>query len=155
LLAKYDLISLKDDRATIYDWKTYQKRPRDRVMFDRFQSKVYPALLAVAGAHLNSGQAMNAGQVEMVYWYADYPNEPGRFTYNTKLFSQDWENLNNLVSEISAKQSFPMTDDEKKCSFCAYRSYCARGIAAGENVDMESEVPEIEVNLEQIQEIEF
>ena len=28
LVAKYDLITVQDGKATIYDWKTYRKRPR-------------------------------------------------------------------------------------------------------------------------------
>src|SRR6185503_18104549 len=27
LLAKYDLIAIENDKVTIYDWKTYRKRP--------------------------------------------------------------------------------------------------------------------------------
>jgi RecB family exonuclease len=155
LIAKYDLISVKDGRATIYDWKTYQKRPGDAAMAQRFQSKVYQALLVLAGAHLNNGQPFAAGQVEMVYWYADFPSEPTRLVYSTERFTQDWATLNNQVSELSAKQSFPPTGDEKKCAFCVYRSYCARGIAAGQGQYLEDGQVEIEVNLEQIQEIEF
>ena len=155
LLAKYDLISVKEGQATIFDWKTYQKRPSDKAMADRFQSRVYPALLVLAGAHLNSGVAFAAEQVKMVYWYADFPEEPGRLSYTAARFTKDREVLQGLVSELSARQSFPMTDDEKKCAYCAFRSYCARGIAAGEREETENEIPPIEVNLEQIQEIEF
>ncbi len=56
LLAKYDLIAVQDGKATIYDWKTYRKRPRNEWLAARTQTRVYRALLVQAGAHLNKGQ---------------------------------------------------------------------------------------------------
>jgi hypothetical protein len=48
-----------------------------------------------------------------------------------------------------------MTENEKLCSFCVYRSYCERGTSAGEMDDIDI-IPIIdEIDLEQIQEIEF
>ena len=56
LLAKYDLIALRDGKVTIYDWKTYRKRPRNEWLSARMQTRVYRALLVNAGAHLNNGK---------------------------------------------------------------------------------------------------
>ncbi len=61
LLAKYDLIAIENSKATIYDWKTYRKRPRNEWLAARMQTRVYRALLVHAGAHLNNGQALRAG----------------------------------------------------------------------------------------------
>lgn len=155
LMAKYDLIAVKDGRATIFDWKTYHKRPKDEWMSARLQTKVYRALLVVAGAHLNNNQPFAPEQVEMVYWYADFPSEPSKFTYNKSQHKRDWDGLGKLINEITAKQSYPLTDDEKKCSYCSYRSYCERGISAGEGEEIEAEISNLEITLEQIQEIEF
>jgi CRISPR/Cas system-associated exonuclease Cas4 (RecB family) len=155
LMAKYDLIAVKDGHATIFDWKTYHKRPKDEWMSARLQTKVYRALLVVAGAHLNGGQPFAPEQVEMVYWYADFPAEPSKFPYNPSHHKRDWDGLVKLVSEITAKQSFPLTEDEKKCGYCPYRSYCERGVGAGEDEELESEISSLEISLEQIQEIEF
>ena len=155
LLAKYDLITVKDGRATIFDWKTYQKRPTDQNMAQRLQSRVYPALLATAGAHLNGGQPFAPDGLEMIYWYADFPPEAYKISYSTSRFKKDWGYLSKLIGEISAKQSFPLTDDEKKCAYCPYRSYCERGIAAGDGEALENEIGQLDIVLEQIQEIEF
>ena len=155
MMAKYDLITVKDGRATIFDWKTYHKRPKDQWMSARLQTKVYRALLVVAGAHLNGGQPFAPEQIEMVYWYADFANEPSSFPYNKSQHKRDWDGLVKLVSEISAKQSYPLTEDVKKCGYCPYRSYCERGVQADEGDDSESELSNLDVTLEQIQEIEF
>lgn len=156
-IAKYDLIALQDGHATIYDWKTNQKRPQDQIMQARFQTQVYMNLLVKAGTDLNRGQALLPEQIEMVYWYADFPTEPAKFRFDAGRHAREWTALTGLVSEISAKQSFPLTDDEKKCGFCLYRSYCARGVRASEAQDeTEASSPtNWEINLDQIQEIEF
>ncbi len=124
-------------------------------MAARLQTKVYRALLAEAGKHLNGGAPIQPEQIEMVYWYTEFPSEPANFRYDNAQHKRDWDNLVKLVSEISAKQSYPMTDDEKKCAYCLYRSYCERGTRAGEGEEPETELADAEITLEQIQEIEF
>ncbi|MEZ0395526.1 MAG: PD-(D/E)XK nuclease family protein [Anaerolineales bacterium] len=156
LLAKYDLIAMQPgQRAVIYDWKTYAKRPRNEWMAARLQTRVYRALLVRAGAHLNGGTPIPPHQVEMIYWYADYPAEPARFTYSLAQYERDWAGLEKLAEEIAAAQAFPPTEDEKRCAFCVYRSYCERGVHAGQGGEAESELSEPEIDLEQIQEIAF
>ena len=160
LLAKYDLIAIdtKKEKATIVDWKTYAKRPRDEWMSVRWQTRVYRSLLAVAGDHLNDGQPIVPEQIEMIYWYADFPSQPARFKYTSAQFKRDWSAIEKVVKEISSTKEFPMTEDEKMCRFCVYRSYCDRGKQAGAmdeaEAEMESEAA-FDVNFEQIGEIEF
>lgn len=159
LLAKYDLISLADDgRVHIYDWKTYRKRPRDEWLYARWQTRVYRALLVETGANLNRGKPFEPEQVEMTYWFADFPSEPARFDYKADQFKRDWEALTRLAEEISTASGFPLTDDRLKCSYCPYRSYCNRGTRAGEAADaeLETEAEELfDINFEQIGEIAF
>jgi len=158
LLAKYDLIAVQSDKkAFIYDWKTYRKRPRDEWMAARLQTRVYRALLIQAGAHLNKQTRFQPEQIEMIYWYADFPAEPARFPYLSAQYKRDWDTLTGLIAEIAARRNFPLTADEEKCAYCPYRSYCERGAEAGilEEMGEETELESIEVNFEQIQEIEF
>jgi hypothetical protein len=162
LMAKYDLIAFHPDgRATIYDWKTYHRRPRNEAMAARQQTRVYRSLLVQAGAGLQppAGPAesgnLDPGKIEMIYWYADYPTEPARFPYRKSQFHRDWEGLTSLVQEIRTHRFFAMTEDDQKCAFCSYRSYCNRGSQAGQDELLESELEPSEINLEQIQEIAF
>ncbi len=160
LLAKYDLITIENGKALIYDWKTYRKRPRNEWLSARMQTRVYRALLVNAGAHLNNGQPFEPEQIEMIYWFADFPNEPARFPYTTVQYQRDWDLLIKLSEEIDNASSYPLTDDRQKCAYCTYRSYCERGIRAGDmdqaEAEMEVEVEELfDVNFEQIGEIEF
>lgn len=158
LLAKYDLIAVKDGKASIYDWKTYHKRPKNEWMAIRMQTRVYRYLLAVAGASINGGGPIQPENIEMVYWYTDFPAEPAIFTYDPAQFKRDGAALEKLTGEIEARAEFEKTDDEKKCAYCPYRSYCARGTKAGEWRDAEGEAEALEtfdINFEQVAEIAF
>jgi CRISPR/Cas system-associated exonuclease Cas4 (RecB family) len=158
LLAKYDLIALQDGKAIIYDWKTYRKRPRNEWLAGRMQTRVYRALLVQAGAHLNNGKRFEPEQIEMIYWFADFPDESARFPYTAAQFQRDWDALLRLSEEVASASSYPLTEDRQKCLFCTYRSYCERGIRAGdiEQAEAEMEAEELfDVNFEQIGEIAF
>jgi len=158
LLAKYDLIAIDQEKITIYDWKTYRKRPRNEWLSGRMQTRVYRALLVHAGAHLNNGQAFEPEQIEMVYWFSDFPNDPARFSYTSAQFKRDWDLLAKLAEEITNASYYPLTDDRTKCLFCPYRSYCERGDRAGDidQAEVEMEAEELfDVNFEQIGEIAF
>lgn len=166
LLAKYDLIAIENGKAIIYDWKTYRKRSRNEWLAARMQTRVYRALLVRAGAHLNNGQPLAPEQIEMNYWFADFPNEPARFAYTPAQYKRDWDTLSKLANEIASASSYLLTDDRAKCSYCPYRSYCDRGVRAGDMEQAEAEtstelLPRMEaeelfdVNFEQIGEIAF
>ena len=163
LVAKYDLIAVRDGNATIYDWKTYRKRPRNEWLSARMQTRVYRAMLVPAGAHLNNGHPFQPDQIEMIYWFADFPNEPARFEYTSAQYQRDWDLLLKLSGEVALRQtqdaaSYPQTDDRQMCAYCTYRSYCERGIGAGDWDEAEAEMQAEElfdVNFEQIGEISF
>jgi len=158
LLAKYDLIAIKNGKATIYDWKTYRKRPRNEWLSARMQTRVYRALLVNAGAHLNDNRSFQPEEIEMIYWFADFPNEPARFAYTSAQYKRDWDLLTKLADEIDSASSYPLTDDRQKCAYCPYRSYCERGVRAGDmdQAEAEMEAEELfDVNFEQIGEIAF
>jgi CRISPR/Cas system-associated exonuclease Cas4 (RecB family) len=158
LVAKYDLIVVRDGKATIYDWKTYRKRPRNEWLATRAQTRAYRALLVQAGAHLNRGQAFTPEQVEMIYWFGDFPGDPARFEYSPAQYQRDWDWLTRLSEEIDDASSYPATEDRQKCTFCTYRSYCERGIRAGDSEDLETESTteeNFDVNFEQVGEIAF
>ena len=158
LVAKYDLIAPGKDQVTIFDWKTYRKRPKNEWLHVRWQTRVYRALLVRAGAHFNNGKPFTPEQIEMVYWFADFPAEPARFIYTADQYKRDWDALIKIADEIANGSVFPKTDEVSKCSYCPFRSYCNRGIRAGDVADAELETQAEElfdINFEQIGEIAF
>lgn len=160
LVARYDLVAVDPGkRAVIVDWKTSRKRPRKRWLAERLQSRVYPYLLVRAGAHLNAGQPLEAEQVEMVYWFADFPDEAARFAYDTARYEADEAYLTLLVGRIG-NPPYPLTTQERHCKYCRYRSLCQRGVRAGalDEIEDELELDEglgLSLDFEQIAEIEY
>jgi CRISPR/Cas system-associated exonuclease Cas4 (RecB family) len=157
IMAKYDLVASKDNHhAIVYDWKTYRKRPKRDFMADRLQTKVYFSLLHHSGGTTGRLSRTNHEKVEMVYWFAEFPSSPEVFTSPVDQSSQTWQSLEQIVNEIDSRQSFPLAEEEKFCSLCIYRSFCDRGIRAGEDLlEVDTTQATGDIDLEQIQEIEF
>lgn len=159
LIAKYDLLAFEaGGRFVIMDWKTSQRRVKRERLAERLQTIVYPYVLVEAGASLNGGKPLQPEQVEMVYWFAEFPEQPERFVYDTVQYERDKATLNGLVREIEARTVFELTSDLKKCEFCTYRSLCQRGVRAGnwrEVEDQGIEVDDLDFDFDQIAEIEF
>ena len=167
LVAKYDLVAVDaGQRITIVDWKTYRKRPRLKWLGERLQTRVYPYLLVQAGSQLNAGRPPRPEQVEMIYWYANFPRMPERFPYDAARCEADTAYLASLVEEIEGEverlgeADFPLTFHERRCNYCPYRSLCERGVEAGviEEIEAQSDVSDefdISLDLEQIAEIEY
>jgi hypothetical protein len=159
LVAKFDLIAVTEDKKfIIYDWKTYRKRPRNEWLVTRWQTRVYRSLLVAAGMQFNGGKPINPDRCEMVYWFSNYPDEPARFQYDEVQYQRDWDAMTRLTDEIQSASDYPLTDDRQKCAYCPYRSYCDRGIQAGDLNELEAEMESetlFDLNFEQIGEIEF
>ena len=165
LVAKYDgILVTPEGQAIIYDWKTSRRRPKRSWLVDRLQSRVYPYLLAQAGAHLNQGKPFLPEQIDMIYWFAESPGEPEKLPYNAEAFARDEAYLKSLIDEITHldSQAFTMTQAVDRCRFCTYRSLCDRGVTAGTLDEIEAEPEpvaepwaEADFDFDQIAEIAF
>jgi CRISPR/Cas system-associated exonuclease Cas4 (RecB family) len=163
LIAKYDLLVTKPDgKLIILDWKTSQIRPKRRWLEDRLQTHVYPFILTGAVSGLMGGDLPDPSQIEMIYWFANQPEQPERFSYNYSSYQEDARYLVNLITNINDKSEpiFPLTLDVKRCLFCTYRSLCNRGSKPGDLQHLENwlepESPdEVSIDFDQISEIEF
>ena len=117
LVAKYDLLLVTSaGRAVIIDWKTARKRPHRQWLAAHLQTRVYPYLLIRGGAHLNEGRPFEPEQVEMVYWFANFPEQAEHFTYNQNAFNSDGEYLAELISSVQlmAEGEFTLTADSRR-----------------------------------------
>ena len=163
LVAKYDLVAVDAGRrAVIVDWKTSRKRSRREWLAGRLQTRVYPYLLTRAGAHLNEGRALRPEQVEMVYWFANFPGDPERFAHDGAQYEADEVYLTALIEQIAGlgEEDFPLTPHEHCCRYCPYRSLCRRGVRAGTLDEAEDELElgddfDIPLDFEQIAEVEY
>jgi hypothetical protein len=141
LTAKIDLLLIQEDKQIkIYDWKTSQHTPRSKWLAQRLQTRVYPFVISVLLPSFFPLGENNKEQIEMIYWYPSFPDFSLNFPYSQESFLQDQEYLSNLVNEISSKDGtdFLLTNNEKMCKYCRYRSLCDRGITAGNVNDLGS-----------------
>jgi hypothetical protein len=163
LEAKLDLVNVSPEgKATIFDWKTADRLPRREWLERRMQTRVYRFVLLHEGRALNGGKPFAPDDIDFVYWYARFPDQPFRFEYSAGLATEDDSVLRETVEEIVAlpQDGFLMTPDIRRCRFCVYRSYCERGDGAGEIEEMEevtqaTEPSRVDLDFDQIAEIEF
>lgn len=159
LLARFDLLAIDPgQRAVIVDWKTTRQRPDRRALAARLQSRIYPFVLVEAGAYL-FGEDIDPGQVTLIYWFAERPSNPEIFPYSSKLHDENRAFLTSLVDEILAcdKALWPLTEDERLCKYCIYRSLCDRGVQAGPFAGDDLNAGEVDFNfdLDDVEEIAF
>lgn len=153
LTAHLDLIAMNDDRIVIVDWKTERKRPTRDQLLKRMQTRVYRYIITEAYQRA-------PGTVSMLYWFAEFPDQPEVLQYDAAQHANDREFLNGLIQEIEArtqaKGEWEKTPDERKCAYCTYRSLCQRGVTAGV-IDQEAEDydREFSINLAEIESIEY
>lgn len=163
LIAKFDLIAIEPgQRAVIYDWKTSLHRSRRDRLETRVQTILYRYLLARAGAYLNDGAPIAPEQISMIYWFAEFPQQPEVFTYDAEQHQRIEVDLLRLLDSIAERPAggFPLTDEIDRCKYCRYRSLCQRGIKAGDFDGYEAEeAAEFDldalIDLDQIGEIAF
>ena len=161
LLAKYDLIAIEPgERLIIMDWKTSLNVPSPTQTAIKMQTRIYPYVLVEAGFHLNGEAPVAPEQIKMVYWFAEAPDDPQTFDYNTASHTRNRDDLTALIEEIAARDRFDLTADSSRCRFCAYRSLCNRGVEAGDERDIDFEDADpvndpLDFDLDQIAEIEF
>jgi len=161
LAARYDLLAMVPGaRAVIVDWKTERKRPLRKYLIERRQTRVYRYVLVEAGQSLNGGQAIEPEQVEMIYWFAEFPTAPEALPYDAAQQAADKAYLASLITEIASRkdEAFPLTSDDRRCRFCVYRSLCERGVAASvaDASEMGSEPEDaLDFDLSEIEEIAY
>ncbi len=161
LVAQMDLVLVSDEgRVFIYDWKTSRHRPHRSWLTSRLQSRVYPYLLSQGGAHFTDGLLIEPRQIEMIYWFADFPDQAEKISYSQGQFESDRVFLKGLVEEIInlGRNDFPLTSKIDRCRYCVYRSLCDRGSQAG-FLDKEDLYGEINrkplIDFSKVEEIEF
>jgi CRISPR/Cas system-associated exonuclease Cas4 (RecB family) len=160
LAAKFDLLAVEPGvRLIVVDWKTVLKRPSRAMLARRLQTAVYRYLAVEAGTSFNGGQRPQPEQVEMAYWFAEFRGVTERFSYDADQHDVTREILADRIHEITAHQEaiWPLTLDERLCSFCNYRTLCERDVRPGFLEDLEDDLEpgEIEIDLEQIAEVAF
>lgn len=157
------LISIPGEKFIILDWKTNRTKPTRKYLSNHIQTRLYPLLLTSSGEPWNKGKKIFPDQIEMIYWFANDPDHPESFLYSEKQYQEDLTFMVDLVHRIENTKigAFNLTDDERRCKFCNYRSLCGRGKIPGnfkdeETIDFADLYQEIEeIDMNQIGDIAF
>lgn len=162
VLAKFDVLAV--DQATgqvvIVDWKTTPHRPTVNGLSARLQTRLYRALVVLAGAAVMGGAAVDPAAVTMTYWFTEFPDAPIHLPYSAAAFAADVTYLRGLLADVAGRgaDDFALTEDARRCRFCEYRSLCDRGVAGGplSEADLLAEDDEsLAIDVEQIGELAF
>jgi hypothetical protein len=95
LTAHLDLIAADADRVMIVDWKTERKRPTRDQLLKRMQTRVYRYIATEVYRRA-------PGTVSMIYWFAEFPDQPEVLQYDAAQHANDRDFLNQLISEIQS-----------------------------------------------------
>jgi len=155
LVGIFDLLAYSSPgKFIIIDWKTNNKKADKKTLRQQIQTRLYPFLLTLSGAQWNNNQSILPSQIEMVYWFANEPENIDSFSYSEKQFREDKEFFINLIDTIENKSpgEFELTEKEKFCKFCQFRSLCNRGVSPG---NLDDEIFDLDYFLEEISEIDI
>ncbi|NDJ85376.1 MAG: PD-(D/E)XK nuclease family protein [Chloroflexi bacterium] len=130
LVAKFDLLGLKDDVLVAIDWKTGKLPPR-HTLARRMQTQVYLCVLGQQSERL-AGQPVRDSQLV----YASVA------TGETVVFGQKAFPLAELEQRLATvldaieSSKYDKVPDEKPCRYCVYRGLCERGITPRVDVSL-------------------
>lgn len=158
----FDAITcLEDGSLLILDWKTSKKIPRKEYMAATIQTILYPCILYSNQAAVEKQVSTPIKQLEMIYWFSEFPDQPIKFEFSQKEIELNTTKLSDLALKISQLKlgEFKLTDDLKKCSFCIFRSLCNRGSIAGnlllDETSTKYESEGFELSFDDITDVEF
>jgi CRISPR/Cas system-associated exonuclease Cas4 (RecB family) len=164
LIAKFDLLALTEEGYLhIYDWKTTAgtQKPKRRILKEKLQTQIYLFILANSELPFSGIKKVDPNHILMSYWYPQFPNEIETFIYSQNQFETDKKYIFNLIQEIQNNEAgdYQLTENITKCKYCIYRSFCERGIEAG-NILKETEelyfsLDDLDIDFDQIKEIEY
>ena len=128
------------------------------------QTVVYRYVLAQAGAHLlggYAGESIPPERIRMDYVYVAQGGQRLSFDYSAAQMREDEALLSQMIAAIHSADEFALTDDDRRCRFCSYRSLCDRGEAGRladydlDEFEDEDEDQAFALDFDQIAEIEF
>ncbi|MHB8133455.1 MAG: PD-(D/E)XK nuclease family protein [Anaerolineaceae bacterium] len=160
-IAILDLLVIdKKNTYTIIDWKTNKKKPSSQQIKNSIQSRLYPLVLFLSENERISPNKISPDQIEMIYWFANFPDKMETFKYSNYQFEEDLSFFQEIIQKISLKKTgeFLKTTRTQLCKYCQYRSLCERGTTPGSLDNPEDEIWNeeiLDIDFSQIGEVEF
>ena len=126
----YDLVVFEAGQTGhIFDWKTYQKPPKETRLANDWQTRLYQYVLCET-------TGLKPEQIAMTYWFVrvdeSQQQAPSfyRFIYSLAAHDktrQDLQRLSDRLTEMRSHNHFPKVDVAKGlCDYCAFNARCDR-----------------------------
>ncbi|MGB5901042.1 MAG: PD-(D/E)XK nuclease family protein [Geitlerinemataceae cyanobacterium] len=98
LVVRYDF-TIADDRAQIFDWKTYPRPPSPQKLERHWQTRLYPYILAETSDY-------EPDRISMTYWFVPSARDGAgpqsyQFPYSQSQHQQTHADLTRLLSQLS------------------------------------------------------
>lgn len=142
-LGKFDALTVNDDQLIIYDWKTGSAIPDQKKYRESPQTKLYRFLARTCASRLIGAgmHAIPAENIEMVYWFPEYPDKTVHLPYSEEEYQQDmtWSKTRAREMTSEAESDYPRTANTHHCRYCDYRTFCFTSSAP---VFMDEDIPE-------------
>jgi hypothetical protein len=130
----YDLLILGEQQAQILDWKTYPRPQQSKWLAQRWQTRLYPFVLAETSPYPPE-------QISMTYWFIQAEPTPSRqpesyrFIHSAALHQQTSQALVDLLNQLTkwlhgyeVGHPFPQTPESTgHCDSCSFALRCQRG----------------------------
>jgi len=147
----FDVIYInEDDEIGIIDWKTSKFIPKKETLAVRIQTILYPLLIQESSTEFLGKIEKRPENIFMLYWFPARPDKEIIFPYSQLAHENNGLFIFETIQEITSRKigDFELTDDEKKCLYCPYRSLCNRGTMAGKLRDAAEYEDENEIVLD-------
>ncbi|MFM6051634.1 MAG: PD-(D/E)XK nuclease family protein [Sphaerospermopsis kisseleviana] len=124
----YDLLIADQEKAHIFDWKTYQKPQKGNDLAKNWQTKLYLYVLAETSTYLLEN-------ISMTYWFVQAKSRSNNipFHYETQKHKQTEKQLHQLLNKLTnwlddyeKGKPFPQVEESKTCNFCQFAKQCDR-----------------------------
>ncbi|MGL5507628.1 MAG: PD-(D/E)XK nuclease family protein [Paraclostridium sp.] len=137
--AKYDLVIISDNKISIWDWKTENRKLDYNSVENRMQTIIYLFLAAEVIPNIHN-RKIDYTNININYYQPEYYNEPITIKYSEEKHTRNRENIKNYINTITEtcyEDEISLKND-KHCKFCEFNKLC-------NNKDINYEVWEEEV----------
>jgi CRISPR/Cas system-associated exonuclease Cas4 (RecB family) len=124
IMAKYDLLVIKDDTIGIIDFKTNENLYKNLDISNSIQAQLYLLILAksVKKIFLNA----KLENISMEFFQLNFPKDKKKIKIKKKNLEKIEKNIFNLIKKIKKDKVFLKTENHKTCENCGFKEVCEK-----------------------------
>lgn len=131
IIAKYDLVVIKENSIEIWDWKTENRILEYKNIENRMQSIVYMFLAKEVIPKLMNLD-IDINNIKMKYYQPQHDNPPVEIGYNEQKHKANEEKISKQIDMIQKTKyeeeqeayEYELIKNKKHCNFCEFNKLC-------------------------------